>query len=347
MDSGKPIYQQAVAAALWWDYNADDLPSDDAVKRAVILDRLLKVADAGVQESALRAVGTMMKKSRAAALELLMKADFGASTQAAEELFGSLRPEDIAAFSADQIETLASKLLPISELDYWSVEFLRNASRSFGGLVLDIFVKRIELPEALNATVASKWQPVPYASSLLPHIELFFDEFKPSVTQMLSVLERAALSRGMARFWFAELYANIASRQSVAFDAVRLWCEDGTRDKVLTSADMLHRVEPESLFVNSDIVVSLIETSGRLGQDVERQVSSLFFGALISGLRSGVPFEPMPRDVSTKASAEKVLKGLIPGSRAYRFFEEVRNHMSQAIETKLERDVDLFGGPEL
>lgn len=345
LNTGSQRLQIAVGQALWYSDNVEAAPRIDAERRAEVLSKLLAIPDPGVQEAALHAVGTLLKADAKLAVNLLIQVDAGENSKLADEIFANLRTVDLADLDENTSTTLIRRLIAVNELDYWAFEFLRKAAPNRANAVLDLFVQRI-LSVERSEKRRVQYKPVPYAHSLIPHISRFFEALMLSPDQAGSLLESAYASKGMSRYWFAELFGSLTKHPEPVVRALTPWVESGSAERVEFAAAMLHRVEPEFVFQHRDLIVKLIEAATVLGDSCVTAVEGSLFTAAISGARSGVAFEPMPQDTQLLKNSQRARTELDAGSRAERFYRRLEEYAGSEIQLKAERDVDLLGEPE-
>jgi hypothetical protein len=345
MASGEQRLYAGVAHALWMlraDAGMD--PKAEAARRAPILSKLLVLGDSNVREIALRAVGTLVSIDRTAALELLLNTDLGDDAKTADELFANIRTVEVAEIDEPSLQRLVDYMVRISELDYWVMEFLRKLLASAPQKVLNVLMRRIERGDELG-TGTKGYKPVPYGHAMIPHEVLFFKEFSPTSEMITDALNRAFAMDERGRFWFAQLISNLALNPGPVFSALEAWPLGEGSERLLFVAQALQRVPVEALYANVGFVGELVNRAAELGENVERRVNSFIFSAATSGVRSGVPFEPMPQDVQQISNARAARERVLPGSAMDRLLEAIERHGQESIVKKLETDIDAFGEP--
>jgi hypothetical protein len=343
LDSNEQKLLGSVASALWMRRDAVGDVNHDADRRVRVLTALIERGDKDVKKAALRAVGTLLSINRPKALELILSLDIGDDAAIGDELFANLRAVEPSELGTSGLARMLDYLTTIKELDYWAMEFLRQIAKERSADVLDVLMRRIERSDDLSAK--DGYKPVPYGHAMVPHEVQFFDELNFSSSGAGQALDRGFALKDRGRFWFAELMSNLA-RRPLLFEALETWIADSDSVRVQFLADAMHRIPASFIFEHEDFVADLVERATALGEETGRRVSSAFFSAATSGLRSGLPFEPMPEDVTMINRAKVIRSSLAPNSAAYKLFDEVAQYGEERVTKQLESDIDDLGEPE-
>jgi hypothetical protein len=79
-------------------------------------------------------------------------------------------------------------------------------------------------------------------------------------------------------------------------------------------------------------VLDFLEACERAGQPARRKGIDALFGSAISGVRSGRPGEPFPRDLDSLARVGAILPRLPRLSPGYELFDLIRQNAERGIE---------------
>ncbi len=104
---------------------------------------------------------------------------------------------------------------------------------------------------------------------------------------------------------------------------------------------LLREAKHEFVFEHVGFVIDLLERCQTIDFDLHQEISRQLFAAAVSGMRSGVAGEPMPRDLADKKAAEDILAGLSRLSPAYELFDHIRKSAISNIERSRFEDEEL------
>jgi hypothetical protein len=340
LESGVVELQRAVAETMWLNNQA--ISPEDDVLQASVVEKLLRIDDFGVLEIALRACGTIAKRDSKLAMKLILAAPPSREGKVVDELFANLRTIAVSSIDPGITRKLLDRLVAVDELEYWCYEFLKKIAERFSTPIIDLMVRRISI-------AGDDWQrksrssPVAYAGSLLPHVAEFYKALKITPARIERLLNVAFRSKGsQSRYWFAEFFGSLSIHEDAFAAGIDRWISRGDTERLAFAADMMHRVPSNFVFSQRSLVAQILERAVPAGDEVISRVESRFFAAAVSGVRTGVAFEPMPEDLALAKLSADARRELPEGSRAERFFESLQNHALSEISRKAERDEDLF-----
>jgi hypothetical protein len=335
-----------VAHAVWMHRAATAGNAErDADRRAAIIAQLIQVGNKDVKEVTLRAVGTLLSINRTKAIELILSLDLGADASTADELFANLRLVEPHELGEHGLRRMLTYIATVEELDYWAMEFLRKLAKDRADEVLDLLMRRIERSAELPSRFGG-FKPLPYGHVIVPHEVQFFDELSCSPNAIGRALDHGFALNDRGRYWFAELISNLARKPEPLFTAFETWIAEGQSERLQFIAQAMHRIPFDVIFAKASFVVALVDATAALGEEAARRVSSALFSAATTGLRAGLPFEPMPQDVAMIDRARAIRSTLVQGSPAYSLFDDIVRYGEESVTKKLEADVDTFGEPD-
>jgi hypothetical protein len=206
---------------------------------------------------------------------------------------------------------------------HWTETLLAEASRSFPDKTLDFFIKRVE-----KAVAGTNWKYRPINHGPYVHVPLRFKE-SPTYGALLAKVvgwmakgsyekEQKVLFDYRCRELFEAVFGSF-DEEVVQF--IERWSDTADEVAFKLIANLLQEAPHTFVFKHAHLVVDLITKAQRIGPDALKALKSGLFGSAISGVRSGTPGEPFPRDLEVKAECEKILQGLSKFSPAYEVYE--------------------------
>lgn len=97
-------------------------------------------------------------------------------------------------------------------------------------------------------------------------------------------------------------------------------------------ANVLSHAEADFVFEYQDFVVLFLDQCDRTGRPARRKGIEALFRASLSGVRTGRPGEPMPRDIDTSKQAAEILARLPKQSGAYELYTWLQRDADRNIE---------------
>ncbi len=326
----------ALARGLWMIKGAPGPRDYEVTYRSSIIAELIRLGNEAVREIAFHAVTTLMSVDKPEAIKLVVNSELGADKKIADELFATLRTTSLENLGPDAITKLLNYMVRIEEVEYWGFEFLQRLASEDSARVLDMFMRRIEAADA-NEDYNANFRAVPYGQAVLPNVVQFFEKTTFSVDAVRDALDRGFRLSPKGRFWFSELLSNVAIRANVVFDALKSWGYDDDRERVKFVADAMRRVPSQAIFENIPFVSAIADAAAELGKECEKRVHGAIFSAAISGMRTGIPFQPMSQDVLMIESAQAARVSLTPGTPADRLFETSNAMANRVLHAKKKR----------
>jgi hypothetical protein len=109
------------------------------------------------------------------------------------------------------------------------------------------------------------------------------------------------------------------------------WIATSDDDDLRLIGDILGETEHTFVFIHRPFVERFLDKAKQIGPKALKRAISSLFGSAISGIRSGTPGEPMPRDIEMKEEGEKILQSLPRFSPAFELYDGLRKHGEQGI----------------
>jgi hypothetical protein len=224
--------------------------------------------------------------------------------------------------------------MEVAELDgHWVEILLSYLSLHFAEQTCTFFLERVDMAAASDESF-SRVRPINYGPWV--HVPL---QFKKSV-HYSAVLERVwnwMIARDAADWRFehhaAALFEGMflpIDEPVVAFLATKLAA--ATKQELRWMAAVLSRTDANFVFDHQQFVTNFLDACERAGQPARQKgIGELLRGSM-SGIRSGRPGEPFPRDLETLARVQTVLPRLPKLSPAYELYDLIRKNAERDIE---------------
>jgi len=303
---------------------------------------LLSSSDFSVVHNAIRAVWLSQGNEDGEVIELLLGANLAGNAQLIDEVAMAFCGEGkrlIDAMTEGDAGALLRLLSPVPELGgHWIDDLLAEFSYRFPYLTARFFMGRVEIAAEEESFRFRAANFGPYSNKRLRFLES---------TESLGVLDavwrwlrqnhnRNYYFRHAAAHMFEAMFLG-STETLVEFFQPMLQAAD-TADLKLMGV-LLREADHEFVFAHVSFVVGLLERCQAVDFDLHREICEQLYCATTSGMRSGVPGEPMARDLADKKKAEDILAGLSRLSPAYELFNWIRKSAVDEIErTKLDAE---------
>jgi len=329
LETGDTDLWCAVATAL---VGLGDLVQD---KEKALVRTLLSSAETVVVTASIRAVWTWREIDGATLANLLTNASVKRNAHLAEDVALALAEVDrtiLETISRENAVRFLRSLETVPELNsYWINEVLAELSFRFPFETSEFFVARVELAAASQSFELRAANPRPYSQKRLRFLESL--EGPVVLERMWDWLngnrdrdfyfEMAAMDVFEAMFLFDD-------RALVEFIDARLDASDCQDLKLMSR--LLRKTHHDFIFNHPAFISRFLDRCRAEDPDIlESSTTELFAGA-VSGLRSGIPGEPMPRDIQDLDRAETILTTLSRVSPAHRLYELVRKAARASIK---------------
>lgn len=299
-----------------------------------MLRELLGHTDADVSGAAIHAVAYWRDLPAGQRLSFLVEANFAGRSQSADNAALALvRPErdkELQSLPVDQVIRFLEKLDDVAELDgHWLDKLLSILSLYFPFETLNFFMRRVErsaADENLRMRVANygPWR----------HEDLKFLE-SPDYPEIARTLwSWLSFRAGDRKFEYAAadfFEAALGHNSTAVAEFFSTWLDTATPEELGLMATLLRQAEPDFAFNQCGFVFRFLERCRDAGTKVWERAVSYLSGATVSGMREGMPGEPMPRDLSDLERSTEVLSRLSKLSPAFELYDSIRRHAEASI----------------
>jgi transcriptional regulator with XRE-family HTH domain len=301
--------------------------SETGPDEVAFIKALVEADKVGVVSAGIAAIRSLSREHADDALALVRLARIGDSHRLADELlclfcFGPELP--FARLTEPDIDSILEKLMAVCELEgHWTETFLANVSKSYPDKTLDFFIKRLE-----RAVGETNWGYRPINHGPYVHVPLKFKEsptYGALLAKVVGWMAKGAYEKEqkvLFDYRCRELFeAVFGSFDEEVLQFIERWSDTADRAAFELIANILREAPHTFVFKHAHLVVVLLTKAQRIGPDALKALKSALFGSAISGVRSGTPGEPFPRDLEVKTECEKILQGLSKFSPAYEVYE--------------------------
>ena len=308
------------------------------------LRQLLSSSDFSTLYHAIHAVWLSRSGGEANVIELLLGANITGNAKLIDEVAMALygggdRGRLIEAMSEEDAKLLLQRIALTAQLEgYWIDELLAEFSFRFPFLTAGFFMERCEIASQQKSYSFRAANFGPYSHRRLRVLE------SDKCCNVLEGVWRWLRQNGNRDHYFQYAAAHM-------FEAMFLGSTDKLTEffqSILTMADagdlklmgqLLREAGHAFVFAHSGFVVELLERCQRVDFELHQEIWQQLYCSAQEGVRSGIPGEPMPRDLEDKSKSEEVLARLSRLSPAYELFDAIRQSAISNIErTKLDAE---------
>lgn len=239
----------------------------------------------------------------------------------------------LSVIDDDDVRYLLGELKSVPELDgHWIEMLLSELSLRFPELTTEFFLTRVDRATGSDEAF-SQTRPINYGPWV--HVRLRFKE-SPRYGAVLEGVWQWIAAHDPSD-WRFEHHA------SALFEGMFLPIDEAVlgflADKIATAdtrhlrwiASILSHAEADFIFVHHKLVVMFLDACDRAGGSVRRKAILSLVRSATSGVRSGRPGEPFPRDVECLEASLALLPRLPRLSSAYELYDTVRAHSESGI----------------
>lgn len=330
MKSGSVALQRTVGYAYALMPNTKQLEQQDID----VIGTLLTSIDATVVRSGVAALRTLRHRPRVA-LDLICGANIGISASIADDALavvmsdlksmeGSVAPDDVAS--------ILSRLDVLPELDgHWIEEFLAFASEKHAEALARFFTSRAD-----RAVREENWQIRPCNHGPYGHVRLRFRKsttFEAVLSYIVSWMYSGDKNDLLFSTRSSELFATMfAPFDDGILDVILKLAETASEDQLKALSGIVREAPNWVATQKREFVVRFLTRCQQVGDECAAIARSELFGAAVSGMRSGSPGKPFPRDLEIKKSAEDALRELPRFSPAYELYESLLRYAEREID---------------
>jgi transcriptional regulator with XRE-family HTH domain len=301
--------------------------ADIAILRALLTD-----ASAWVARSAMMTLTSLPEEKVSLVIELTRAANIGDSQMLADDLLTVFTFHQLFKYlTVEDVEAILEKLMAVPALDgHWVEEFLAQASQAFPKETMAFFMRRVE-----RAGESGNWKYRPINNGPYGHVPLRFRNSDVHAELLRTVAEWMRAGK-TGPFLFGYRARELFETCFGPFDGETVkfleeWIATSDEQDLRLIAGILGEANHAFVLTHHPFVERYLEKARQVGPEVLKQATGALFGSAISGVRSGTPGEPMPRDVRMKEESEKILQLLPRFSPAYELYDGLRKHAEEGI----------------
>jgi transcriptional regulator with XRE-family HTH domain len=317
-------------------YTSHQIEEDDKD----LIKLLLSSTDSSIVYHAIHAVWLWDINDDSEVVELLLSANVaenvGLVDEVAMALCGGGRRR-VDALTEEDAAALLTRLAPIDQLKgYWIDDLLAVFSLRFPYLTAQFFMDRVEMAASQESYSFRPANFGPYSHKKLQFLESseYLDVLNAVWHWLRQNRDRDHYFQYAAAHMFEAMFLG-STEMLVAFFRPMLPGADAGDLRLM--GRLLREGHHSFVLAYGGFVVELLERCQAVDFDLQEEISSQLYASATSGFRSGVPGEPMPRDLADKEGAEEILASLSRLSPAYALFDGIRKSAISSIEhTKLD-----------
>jgi hypothetical protein len=305
---------------------------------------LLSSPDFNTLCHAIRAVWLSKGGDEADVIQLLLGANVNGNAKLIDEVAmvlcgGGGRGRLLEAMTEEDAKALLQRLAPTAELEgYWIDELLAELSYRFPLLTARFFIERVEIAAQQESYSFRAANFGPYSHKKLRFLESdeCLDVLKGVWRWLRQNRDRDHYFQYAAAHMFEAMFLG-STDKLVEFFQPMLPAADAS--DLALMGQLLREADHEFVFAHTTFVIELLERCQRVDFDLLQTTWQQLYCSALEGVRSGIPGEPMPRDLSDKSKSEEVLARLSRLSPAYELFETIKQSAISNIErTKLDAE---------
>jgi len=320
LSSVAQAYSRVLASGLYTD-------ADIAVLRG-----LLSNPSAWVARNAINTLTSLPEEKVSLVIELARAAYIGDSHQLADELLTVFTFNELFKYLAtEDVNALLEKLMAVTELEgHWVEEFLAHASQAFPRETMAFFMRRVD-----RAGEEEEWKYRPINHGPYGHVPLRFRDsgIYPELLRTVAEWMRAGKGRSLlfgyrARELFETCFRPFDG-ETVKF--LEEWIATSDEQDLSLIAGILNEAHHSFVFTHRPFVERYLEKAKQVSPKALKHAIGALFSSAVSGVRSGTPGEPMPRDISMKEQSEQILQSLPRFSPAHKLYDGIRKHAEEGL----------------
>lgn len=294
-----------------------------------ILKTLLSSTNSKIAHNAVYSIHNVASVDKDLAIELLNCVDISSSVDLASEVLTLFYSDNSIPFNlltSSAVENYLNKLVPILALDgHWIDSFLSKASLHHPSLTFAFFVKRVNFAAHLN-----NWQYRPCNYGPYINVALRFRESN-SCNTLLREAADWIKSENSSNYLFLKtscelFYAMFAPIDLEMIEFLTEWAKSGDSEDLIIISQILSEADSSIFFEHHSFVILLYELAYSFGKSAIDALNNGLHSAAISGVKSGVPGEPFPKDIMMRDESSAILADLPRFSPAYQFYQNIKHY---------------------
>lgn len=312
-----------------------------------VLGRLLSSRHPGARAWALLALRHAKGEFVRAAINLLVKMDYGDDDQLLNSALGvfdrrhGIDPDQLTPEDVNAILSKIREVRQLSRQGYEIDEFLSFACEIAPKSVVQCLLARIHYCASASAELPEDYEPLPYTGFHTGLGALAKSCLFPALLR--DIRNEVLRPEWQYGVWIPTLFAQAAGGFGTAALAVlQEWVESGDPEKVIGAARLLGEAGHEFAFKQHHFVADLLTRASELSPDCYDHTRSRLFGLAISGLFSGTPGQPPPRRVQDQQQATKLAQTYRERPKVCEFYKAIKEWSGREIKESLARDEELL-----
>lgn len=339
LDSGDESLARAVTGAY------HNLPGRPSAEDVAIMRRLM-ASGPGVVPDAAGAVASWRDAGPEERIGLLLEArvDSVAVADRLAMVVGGTDPSLLDHLRPGDAERILAWLEPLPALDgFWVDGLLSKLSYRFPFEVAGFLMRRVERASATGSYRFRAANSGPYGHTRLrfldcPEAQAILDRVW---AWLLDSQERDHVFRHAAAGVFEAMFLHDVDKVVELFDGRVASAEEG---ELRMMGTVLHNADSEFVFSRFAFVERLLERREELDPGSANRATGDFFASALSGVHSGVPGEPMPKDLQLRDLAAGVMERLSRASAAYPLYQAIHENACRNISRALAEGEELDAG---
>lgn len=336
-ESANSVIVRSAAHFYSWGWPTDASPGDLDVE---IVTRLLAHPDGMVRRVTLGALYHVARNNMELARTLALSVDIADDSAVAEELARLTEPsqrEHLPGFGDDDIRKLLRKLDSVDRLRHWTSELLRRVGQRMPEDVVDLFLRRLTHQEQIGYRVHYDIFPEHGIDGIFGGME------SPRHGVLIRRTRDEAIAGGHWRWaTIPQLFRAVSGNFGAeGIAALQEWLDSREPDRVIAVARLLGAALPRSLFEQYQFIERVLNAAETAGEECFDRVYHTLLAVAAGIERHGIAGQPYPQDVDQRDRATAILEKLSPGTKAFRFFEEIRRSSENRINAEITRDDDM------
>ena len=231
-----------------------------------------------------------------------------------------------------QVRVVLRHLLEVPDLEDSPIQdFLSFVSVGHPEDLVHFFLKRLTHPARRKG---NSYTPVPF------RVHFNFATFKthPKYPSLLNeICSLMQLRRFEFDYYLPKVFWLIVSDET-GIQVLTNVLKSGVRKGVLAAGRLLSNTHENFPFDRPDIIELALASARRLDDECYQQMASMLMSPVVTGSKTGIPGQPMPRDIEVKERADKLIKRYAAKAYVASFYRELKEHADRDIK----RTVDEF-----
>jgi hypothetical protein len=231
-----------------------------------------------------------------------------------------------------QVRAVLHNLIDVPDLEDSSIQdFLSFVSVRHPEALVRFFLKRLMHP---GRRKGSTYSPVPF------RVHFNFEKFKthPKYAALLKeICSLVQLPCFEFDYYLPKIFWLLVS-DDTGLQVLTKALKSGTRKGVLAAGRILSDTYTNFAFDRPDIIELALASARRLDDECYRRMFGMLMSPVVTGTKTGIPGQPMPRDVEVKERAEELIKRYAAKPYVASFYRGLKEHADRDIK----RTVDEF-----